>query len=412
MEKRTYKFQKSNLHLIFGDITNSNSNVIVSSDDTDLSMGGGVSYAILNAAGEALLVDAAKRAPIAVGDVAVTTAGALPAHHIFHVATLNRQNREITFPVHASIVKCLNILKTLGLTSISFPSLGTGVAGHDLNKIATTMAQVITDYIRENDSEIDVSIYLYDRLEIKTKIDYVAFFEQFAMRVGGSVINSNQQSSFYAEQTERASSAQHLSELTLERDKIEKKLLSIPSGSSARSDLESNLSEINIKRLSILKDLSSNVKPSAAKLFISYSHEDSNFFDEFKAQLRSLELSKIVQGWHDRKIHAGTEWEQQIDDNLQSSNVIVFLISSSFINSPYCHDIEMAKALERHKNSSALVIPILIRPVGAWQDLPFAKIQALPPEGKAVSVWGNRDLAWANVIDGIKSAIIEFNTKL
>lgn len=411
MEKRTYQFQKSKLHLIFGDITNSNSNVIVSSDDTDLSMGGGVSYAILNAAGEALLVNAAKRAPVAVGDVAITTAGALPAHHIFHVATLNRQNREISFSAHTSITKCLNILNTLGLKSISFSSLGTGVAGHDLNEIATTMAQVITDYIRSNDSDIDVSIYLYDRFEVKTKIDYIAFFEQFAMRVGGSIINSNQQSSVYVELTERASSAQHLSELTLERDKIEKKLIGLPATSTARSDLESKLSEINTKRISILKDLSSNAKPSAVKLFISYSHEDSSFFDEFKAQLKSLELSYLIQGWHDRKIYAGTEWEQQIDDNLQSANVIVFLISSSFISSSYCHDIEMAKALERHRNSSALVIPILIRSVGAWQDLPL-KIQALPPEGKAVSVWGNRDLAWTNVIDGIKSAIIEFNTKL
>lgn len=376
-------------------------------------MGGGVSYAILNAAGEALLVDAAKKAPITVGDVAITTAGALPSHHIFHVATLNRQNREIPFSAELAIKKCLSILKILGLHSISFPSLGTGAAGHNLNEIATKMAQTITQFISENDSEIEVSIYLFiDRFGQKTKIDYITFFEQFAMLIGLSVISRPESLPVHTEQTERGSFAQHLSELTLARDKIEKRLMDIPTTSQARNDLESELAVINSKRLSILKELSASAKPSVVKLFISYAHEDKIFFDEFKAQLKSLEISQIVQGWHDRKIQPGTEWEGQIDENLQSANVIVFLISASFINSTYCHDIEMKKSLERHSNNSALVIPILVRPVGAWQDLPFAKIQALPSEGKPVSVWTNRDLAWADVIDGIKSAIIQFNAKI
>lgn len=61
MEKRSYEFGNSYLHLIFGDITTSDAEVLVSSDDYHLSMGGGVSAVLYRAAGEALLIDVAKK---------------------------------------------------------------------------------------------------------------------------------------------------------------------------------------------------------------------------------------------------------------------------------------------------------------------------------------------------------------
>ena len=89
MEKRrTYHVGKSTLTLEFGDITSSKADVLVSSDDCYLTMGGGVSAAIQQAAGQSILLEVAKKIPAKLGDVVVTGAGSLSAKHVFHAITI------------------------------------------------------------------------------------------------------------------------------------------------------------------------------------------------------------------------------------------------------------------------------------------------------------------------------------
>ena len=60
MESRAYIFNKSTLTVKFGNILESQAEVIVSSDDSHVSMGGGVSRAILKAGGMSIMSDAQK----------------------------------------------------------------------------------------------------------------------------------------------------------------------------------------------------------------------------------------------------------------------------------------------------------------------------------------------------------------
>lgn len=69
---RTYQFGRSQLSIRFGDIVAAEAQVIVSSDDYYITMGGGVSAAILNAGGSAIPLDAAKKVPAPLGDVVVS----------------------------------------------------------------------------------------------------------------------------------------------------------------------------------------------------------------------------------------------------------------------------------------------------------------------------------------------------
>src|SRR5207253_30332 len=86
---RTYSVGKSTITVRFDDITTSRAEVPVSSDDTELTMGGGVSAAIARAAGAHLAVEArAKLVPARTGDVVVTQAGNLSAKYIFHIITM------------------------------------------------------------------------------------------------------------------------------------------------------------------------------------------------------------------------------------------------------------------------------------------------------------------------------------
>lgn len=77
MKPRQYKFNNLTLTIVFGDLLQSKADVIVSSDDTYVSMGGGISGCILRAGGNIIRDDAQKKLPASVGDVIVSTAGAL-----------------------------------------------------------------------------------------------------------------------------------------------------------------------------------------------------------------------------------------------------------------------------------------------------------------------------------------------
>jgi internalin A len=138
------------------------------------------------------------------------------------------------------------------------------------------------------------------------------------------------------------------------------------------------------------------------ELFYSYSHKDEELRNELETHLKILERTGVIHGWHDRKITAGEEWKGKIDENLEKADIILLLVSADFIASDYCYDIEMKRAMERYKAKEARVIPVIIRDVN-WTKAPFAKLQALPKEAKAVIKWRNRDTAWLDVSKGIET---------
>lgn len=158
--------------------------------------------------------------------------------------------------------------------------------------------------------------------------------------------------------------------------------------------------------------VSGDSKPAnrgAVEIFCSYSHSDEDFRRTLEKHLEGLRRAGYVRLWHDHRVDAGTEWEGEIDSHLNSSHIILLLISADFIASPYCMDVEMKRALERHERGEARVIPIILRPVD-WQIGPFAKLQALPTGGRPVTQWHDHDEAFHNVALGIRRIIEGFRT--
>lgn len=143
------------------------------------------------------------------------------------------------------------------------------------------------------------------------------------------------------------------------------------------------------------------------KIFISYAHKDEELRKELDEHLSNLQRQKLISGWHDRQIVAGQEWATQIDEALNEAQIILLLISSSFINSDYCYAKEMLRAIERHEAKDSIVIPIILRDCD-WQGAPFSKLQALPKNAKPIKSWPDRDEAWTDVARGIRRAVEEF----
>ena len=144
--------------------------------------------------------------------------------------------------------------------------------------------------------------------------------------------------------------------------------------------------------------------PVPLRLFYSYSHKDEELRKELEEHLALLRRQDYIVGWHDRKIGPGQEWKDQLDKNLEDAQIILLLISPSFLASDYCYDIETRRALDRHDKGEATVIPVLLRPVD-WEGAPFARLQGLPIDLRPVSTWTNKDEAFQNIAQGIRRAI-------
>jgi internalin A len=152
------------------------------------------------------------------------------------------------------------------------------------------------------------------------------------------------------------------------------------------------------------KDKRMEERREVVRLFYSYSHKDEMLRDELETHLKLMQRQGLIDTWHDRKIEAGDDWKRSIDDNLNRADIILLLVSSDFIASNYCYEKEMARALERHKSGEALVIPLIVRDVN-WGKAPFTGLQVLPKDGKAVTLWDNKDSAWRNISEGIEKVV-------
>lgn len=142
------------------------------------------------------------------------------------------------------------------------------------------------------------------------------------------------------------------------------------------------------------------------KIFFCYAREDEPLLNKLKTHLRPLQREGLIEVWYDRNISAGTEWETEIKQHLNTADIILLLVSPDFMDSDYCYGIEMKRALERRARGEAEVIPVILRHV-YWHGEPLGKLQALPKDGKPVTDpdWHNLDRALYDVATGIRQVL-------
>lgn len=160
-----YQVNLSTFSVVYGDITKTHADVIVSSDDNLLSMGGGVSFAIKQAAGEDYYQNTRTIPRLYLGDVYESIAGHLSAKKVFHIITIDRIEYRIIDITHIknSVYKALHLCETHGYRSIAFPALATGAAGASFEDVAHTMTHTIADYLTTCKSSLQVTITLFAR---------------------------------------------------------------------------------------------------------------------------------------------------------------------------------------------------------------------------------------------------------
>lgn len=141
-----------------------------------------------------------------------------------------------------------------------------------------------------------------------------------------------------------------------------------------------------------------------ARLFFSYCHADENLRDRLEKSLAMLKYEGLIESWHDRGIPAGDAFDDVIMVELEKADVILLLVSPDFLASRYCWAVEVKRAMERHADRTARVIPVILRPC-EWDKAPFAKLQATPKDGLPVTKWPDQDEAFLSVTKAIRAAL-------
>lgn len=146
------------------------------------------------------------------------------------------------------------------------------------------------------------------------------------------------------------------------------------------------------------------------RLFYCYSHADESLRDALAAHLSVLRRNGLITEWHDRRIMPGATLSGSIGTSLDEADLILLLVSADFLNSDYCWDVEMQRALERHELGLVIVVPVILRTVD-WSETPFKDLLALPLDGRPVSSWADRDEAFADVAMSLRRLITDLRDR-
>jgi len=129
-----------------GDITQLKLDALVNAANNRLWMGGGVAGAIKRAGGKEIEAEAVRKGPIPVGEAAVTGAGRLKAKYIIHAVVMGQDLNTDAEKIRQATRNSLLRADELGLKSLAFPALGTGVGRFPLDECARIVIGEVLNY--------------------------------------------------------------------------------------------------------------------------------------------------------------------------------------------------------------------------------------------------------------------------
>lgn len=164
------------LRLMVGDITTVPVDAIVNAANSGLRGGGGVDGAIHRAGGAEIMKELdkirEKTGGCPTGSAVATMAGNLPARYVFHaVGPIYRGGRHNEAEQLASCYRtCLQMAEVQGVSTISFPSISTGVYGYPIQEAARIAFNAVTEHLAEKDTKVREVIFV-----LFTQSDYEVY---------------------------------------------------------------------------------------------------------------------------------------------------------------------------------------------------------------------------------------------
>jgi O-acetyl-ADP-ribose deacetylase (regulator of RNase III) len=154
---------------VHGDLTRQSVDAIVNAANEFLAHGGGVAAAIVKAGGRVIQDESdawiKSNGPVATGQAAVTSAGAMPATCVIHVAGPHyRAGQDNEALLRAAVSAALDAAADAGARSIAFPAISSGIFGYPRADATAVIASQVVDWAREHESALEeIRLVGYDQ---------------------------------------------------------------------------------------------------------------------------------------------------------------------------------------------------------------------------------------------------------
>ena len=142
------------------------------------------------------------------------------------------------------------------------------------------------------------------------------------------------------------------------------------------------------------------------KVFITYAHKNEEAKNRLKMCLAVMESEGKIKLWDDNEILPGDEWYKDISNNLTTSDMLLYLVSTASLASKNCNK-ELAEAL----NANIRVIPVILENCD-WLNHQLSTFQVLPDKGLPINKWQPEGDGWQNVVGGIRKTVEEMQTQI
>lgn len=149
------------------------------------------------------------------------------------------------------------------------------------------------------------------------------------------------------------------------------------------------------------------------EFFCSYSHVDSSYRVDMETGLALLTHGGTAHLWTDQEILSGDSLSKDIYEQMDRTDIFVFLLSPNFLSSQACIDEWEYAWIRASEGHPIKRVPIIVREC-AWKEF-LAKYDddplVLPNDGKPVSAWADKDTAWYQVYLGIARVVDEMSSR-
>lgn len=144
------------------------------------------------------------------------------------------------------------------------------------------------------------------------------------------------------------------------------------------------------------------VEQLPVKAAVLYADDDMDSLKNLNEALTVLKRLHRLEIWDKTHIKGGEEYERMISQQVKEADILLCLISSSFIASEILDTEEFSTALEAHRRGEKTIVPVKLRTTD-WQDLPIAELQGVP--GEWITSAKNKDEAWTQVSASLRPAL-------
>ncbi len=120
------------------------------------------------------------------------------------------------------------------------------------------------------------------------------------------------------------------------------------------------------------------------KVFVSYAHALTNYFDVFITDLKSyLKITNVdFEIFEDFQIPVGSRWDDFLQDKVAGCDIMILLVSQQFITSDFIQEKEFGAAVSRLKNEKEiLIVPVYFGPCNFNDEKDLSQLQFFKPDG-------------------------------